>query len=86
MNAFFSWRRDYLKRLGAGAGAEPSGAASDASTEWARTDAAPAHVSAPGLAACCLDGLPLLLSASEDIELLNGEELADRVLSVFRQL
>lgn len=83
VNAFSCWRRNYLKRLSAGA--EASGVTDD-STEWKSTGASTAQVSAQGLSARCFDGLPLLLATSEDIAILNGEELADRVLAVFHQL
>ncbi|MEB3023363.1 MULTISPECIES: hypothetical protein [Mycolicibacter] len=83
INAFHAWRRDYITRLGGAAGQSEG---SDDCTALEDVYAAPAEASVPGVSAGCIDWLPIVRTVSEDVWVLNGEQLADRVVSAFEQL
>lgn len=82
-SALVHWHQEYLERLGGIA--DPFGQGrTHAPRELACALTAP--VSAPGLLARCVEGLPMVAITSEDIDILTGEELATRVMSLFGQL
>lgn len=82
-SALVRWHQEYLERLGRIA--DPFGQERPhAPQEVACAMTAP--VSAPGLFARCVEGLPMVAITNQDIDLLTGEELASRVMSLFGQL
>ena len=82
-SALVHWHQEYLGRLGGIA--DPFGEGrphAPREVGCAMTE----PVAAPGLLARCVEGLPMVAITSEDIDILTGEELATRVLSLFGQL